>query len=96
MSTQEPRETESDPSIAFLERRENRQNRAQVISGGGADGGLGILSSGVIAAGVGRGGFLPDADTLDDSGSEIDDDDEDDNVCPSILFSCFPCLACLW
>lgn len=97
--------TLNDP-LAFLERRSpaglstagptlgagSRGIAADNVTiGGGSEGGLGSLSGGIIAAGVGRGGFLPD---MRDRGSSDEEDEDDDNVCPSMLFSCFPCLAC--
>lgn len=81
--------------VAFLERLPRSTSISSLVTGGGADVGLGTLSGGVVAAGASRGGFLPyPREAIDDVGSEEVDEEEDDNVCPSMLFSCFPCLAC--
>lgn len=68
-----------------------------IATGAGADVGLGSLSGAVMATSSGLGGFLPQpSESLDDDETEASDEEGDDaNVCPSMLFSCFPCLACL-
>lgn len=96
---QSPRLLPQNSSLAFLERLPRSTSVSSLVTGAGADVGLGSLSGGVVAAGASRGGFLPyprDA-AVGDTGSEggYDDEEEDDNVCPSMIFSCFPCLACL-
>lgn len=86
-------------ALAFLERAPIRQMRTSgsstcLVAGAGAEDGLGTLSGGVMAAGSNRGGFLPQPHEGDDSGSECSEEKEDSDICPSMLFSCFPCCIC--
>lgn len=84
-------------ALAFLERRTRASTSAEtpaIMRGTGADAGFGNLSGGMIAGGSGQDGFLSHwGDDSDPAG--ILDEDDDDNVCPSMLFSCLPCLVCL-
>lgn len=92
-------------ALAFLERPPIRARGGgtstststnSLVTGAGAEAGLGCLSGGVMATGYGRGGFLPRAhSSIGGSGSEDSDelDELDSDICPSMLFSCFPCLS---
>lgn len=86
-------------ALAFLERPPiggGGTSTNSIVTGAGAEAGLGSLSGGVMATGSGRGGFLPRAhSSIGGSGSEDSDelDELDSDICPSMLFSCFPCLS---
>ncbi|CAN0362903.1 unnamed protein product [Ectocarpus sp. 6 AP-2014] len=76
-------------ALAFLERAPGRARGNNIVGGAGAEDGLGTLSGGMVAAGADRGGFLP---RPYDTGSECSDAEEDSDICPSMLYSCFPCF----
>lgn len=100
VSTLQPHRLPRNSPLAFLERLPTSLSATSLVAAAGADAGLGSLSGEVAGAGSGRGGFIPyPREALDESGSEgclfDSDDEEDSNVCPSMLFSCFPCLKCL-
>eukprot|EP00903_Cladosiphon_okamuranus_P017743 g16333.t1 len=86
-------------ALAFLERPPiggAGTSTNSIVTGAGAEAGLGSLSGGVMATGSGRGGFLPRVhSSIGGSGSEDSDelDELDSDICPSMLFSCFPCLS---
>lgn len=92
-------------ALAFLERppiggaagaTASAASASSIVTGAGAEAGLGSLSGGVMATGSGRGGFLPRAQSsIGGSGSEDSDelDELDSDICPWMLFSCFPCLS---
>lgn len=85
-------------ALAFIERPSGGASptSSSLGTGAGAETGLGWLSGGVVEASYGRGGFLPRShSSLGGSGSWDSDEEMDSNVCPSMLFTCFPCLSCL-
>ncbi|CAN0216043.1 unnamed protein product [Pylaiella littoralis] len=83
-------------ALAFMERPSvGSSNGSSLGAGADAEAGLGWLSGGVVAASYGRGGFLPRSNSsAGGSGSWDSDEEMDSNVCPSMLFTCFPCLSC--
>lgn len=87
-------------ALAFLERRNpggtaiaSSTPSRRGSSAGTVDGADGGLRTGMIAASTMLGGLAPDWGDRSSDGDILAEDD-DDNICPSMLFSCFPCLAC--
>lgn len=82
--------------LAFLERVPSRIppsiSTTSLINGAGVETGFESLHEGALAGSFDRRNRLGD-DYFRDSD---DWDEEDDNVCPSMICSCFPCLAFLW
>lgn len=103
-STQAARLPRNSP-LAFLERDASNLSVSSLVTGSGSDAGLASLRTssrgGRVASGGGSrddlltrpcGGLDGRRCELEESGEE---EEEDDNVCPSMLFSCLPCLSCL-
>lgn len=80
-----------NPPLAFLERVPSRLSTSisttSLINGAGVETGFESLHEGFD-----RRSRLGDDDFRDSDYW----DEEDDNVCPSIICSCFPCLTFLW
>lgn len=98
-STHTPRLPRNSP-LAFLERVPSTITIASLVTGPGADAGLVSLGGGRVGAGGGRDEMSPiQRGSLDGARARVDEEsdesEEDSNVCPSMLFSCLPCLACL-
>lgn len=97
MMTVQPRTSGPRNSpLAFLERVPSRIppsiSATSLINGPGGETGLESLHEGVLAGDFARRSRFGDDDFRDSH----DWDEEDDNVCPSIICSVFPCLAFLW
>ena len=101
-STQAPRFPRNSP-LAFLERDTSTLSVSSLVAASGSDAGLGSLHTpsrgGRVASCCGSRDDLstrPCAE-LDGRRCELEEEEEqeDDNVCPSMLFSCLPCLSCL-
>lgn len=84
-------------ALAFMERPPVGSSASSHggSTGAGPESGLGWLSGGMGAASYSRGGFLPRSHSGEGGSGSWDSDEEmDSNVCPSMLFTCFPCLSC--
>lgn len=100
-STHTPRLPRNSP-LAFLERVPSAVSIASLVTAPGTDASLGNLGGGRAGAGGRRDEMSPiQRGSLDGArararvDAESDESEEDDNVCPSMLFSCLPCFACL-
>lgn len=98
-STHTPRLPRNSP-LAFLERVPSTVSIASLVTGPGVDAGLVSLGGGRVSSGGGRDEMSPvQRGPLDGARGRVDEEsdesEEDSNVCPSMLFSCLPCLACL-
>ena len=89
-------------SLSFLVRTPTSTSVTPRVDRAGLHTGMENLGGGFIAvesSRTSRSGVIPRQRLRPDTGDDADcagsSEDEDDNVCPSIIFSCFPCLACL-
>lgn len=87
-------------SRTYPETRPYRQRGVRATNAATAlnsPGSLRNLRGGDLSLGVGWGGSPLKAYNYFEDSSDVngnDDDEDDDTICPSMLFSCFPCLCC--
>ena len=88
-------------ALAFLERPPVEPSGGAAANSlvSSAEAGLGWLGEGFVSTGSSRGELLRRShSSVTGSGSEDSDEDimlMDSSICPSMLFSCFPCFSCL-